>query len=464
MTTSRDDPVVSSDDMLFIFDDHTLEKGRTSAVVARRRQKLDSGNCTSNEGASSIYVTEQDPDTSQLIFNESSSEGDTETDSDSRSTERNGKKQKTMPRQKGKRKIIIPEASGSARSMPSKTSNQQKQRSRMITRGNKDPGIDCDHQIVFTDSEIKSNLKGRKNKDCKSGIKGSSLTKSRGLSSHKSQKGTSSADHLSQDEKDEISAQKEEVAALGRSTRLKANFHDIAHFASDRQELEVDQQQDDNKFTKTLSKVGLKNAAPSRRGKEREASQAGIKNRVKSVTVKSRANGKHDPSIPAQHVSPQKRQLVPGMCKKREHDQLSERKLQKPFFEPRITRAMRKLAQEENKAASTKMKDSQLEHTLSDSGGTLHKTVSDYAEITDDLLLDSSLFSFGDSSDIVDGEKSTDKGQIMDGEPITIESEYILVLTILLWLMLQSHVSPSIPGPPGLSWANCINIKEMGGI
>ena len=150
------------------------------------------------------------------------------------------------------------------------------------------------------------------------------------------------------------------------------------------------------------------------------------------MTVKSRANEKHDPGIPAQHVPPQKRQLAPRMCKKREHDQLSERKLQKPFFEPRITRAMRKLAQEENKAASTKMKDSQLEHTLSDSGGTLHKTVSDYAEITDDLLLDSSLFSFGDSSDIVDGEKSTDKGQIMDGEPIIIESEYILVLTIIM--------------------------------
>ena len=54
MTTSRDNPVVSSDDM-FIFDDHTPKKGSTSAVVARRQQKLDSGNCTS---ASSVYVTD----------------------------------------------------------------------------------------------------------------------------------------------------------------------------------------------------------------------------------------------------------------------------------------------------------------------------------------------------------------------------------------------------------------------
>ena len=294
----------------FIDDDRTEDVKREEKVPKLTKAK-------SKIGAVKRRIGREKVETSNLIFNESSSEDDPETDSDSRSTESKGKKQKTMPRQKGKKMILIPKASGSARCMPSKTSNQQKQQSRMITRGNEDPGIDCDHQIVSTDREIKSNLKGRKNKDCKSGIK---LTKSRGLSSHKSQKGTSSADHLSQDEKDEISAQKEEVAALGRSTRLKANFHDIAHFASDRQELEIAQQQDDNKLTKTLSKVGLKNAAPSRRGKEREASQAGIKNRVKSVTVKSRANEKHDPGIPAQHVPPQKRQLAPRMCKKREHD------------------------------------------------------------------------------------------------------------------------------------------------
>ena len=87
-----------------------------------------------------------------------------------------------------------------------------------------------------------------------------------------------------------------------------------------------------------------------------------------------------------------------------------------------VIKPIPKVAQE-NKAASTKMKDSQLEHTLSDSDRTLYflKTVSDYTGITDDLLLDSSLFSFGDSSDIVDGRNPQTNGQIMDGEPITIE-------------------------------------------
>ena len=126
------------------------------------------------------------------------------------------------------------------------------------------------------------------------------------------------------------------------------------------------------------------------------------------------------------------------------------RELQKPLFEPRITRAMRKLAQDEvNKTASTKVKgetsslvtgasntsqNSQLQHSPSDHDsdgiGTLHfpRTVSNYADITDDLLLDSSLFSFDDLSDGLDGKKSTGKGQSMDGEPILIESEYIIII------------------------------------
>ena len=74
-------------------------------------------------------------------------------------------------------------------------------------------------------------------------------------------------------------------------------------------------------------------------------------------------------------------------------------------------------------ASNTLSQDSQLEHTLSD--GDFPKTVSDYADITDELHLDSSMFSF---HDIVDGEKliATEKGQIMDGKPIIIESEYIV--------------------------------------
>ena len=41
-TTSKDNPVVSSEDILFTFDDHTPEKVRISAEVARKRQNLDS--------------------------------------------------------------------------------------------------------------------------------------------------------------------------------------------------------------------------------------------------------------------------------------------------------------------------------------------------------------------------------------------------------------------------------------
>ena len=78
-------------------------------------------------------------------------------------------------------------------------------------------------------------------------------------------------------------------------------------------------------------------------------------------------------------------------------------------------------------ASNTLSQDSLLEHTLSD--GDFPKTVSDYADITDELHLDSSMFSFHDLSDIVDGEKliTTEKGQIMDGEPIIIENEYIVL-------------------------------------
>jgi hypothetical protein len=444
-TTSRDNPVVSSEDILFKFDDHTPEEARISADVARKRQMLDSGNCsTSNKGASGVsFVTEQDLDISQLNFSESSSDSDAETDVDSESE---GKRQKPMPKQKGKRKTLMPKASVSARNIPYKISNRQNQRSRMITRGNKD------QLVVSTD-----NSKGKKNKDCKSGIKTSSLTKARGLSSYKSKEGKSSTSHLGQDERDKINAQKEEVA----SGRLKVKFHDLI---SDQQELEVTQQQDDDKLTKISSKVD-KNAAPRKNGhgREREASKAGrsltnnsvrektnlrddaeklgenltlSSSKVRSARVKTRTNDKHDPSIPAQqdqHVPPQKDKLI---LEEREHDQIPKRELQKPFFEPRITRAMRKLAQDkENKTASTKLKDSQLEHTLSDSGGALHfpKTaaVSDYADITDDLILDSSLFSHGDLSDIEDGEKSTEKGRSMDGEPIIIESEYNIILVLI---------------------------------
>ena len=479
--TFRDNPVVSSDDILFMFDDHTPEKGKTRAVVARRQQKLDSGNrlknhATSDKDAFSVsVVTEQDPETSQLNYNENSSDGDTGTDSgDSESTESKEKKQKIIPKQKGKRKPLIPKASVSARNAPSKILSQQKQQSRMITRGNNDPGTDFDQLTVSTENETKS--KGRKKEDHTSGIKTSSRTKARGLSSHKSQKDKSSTSHLSQDERGEISTQKcqKEEVVLGRSTRLKVTIHDAVHFVSDQQDPKVVQQQDDQ----ALSKVGLgrQNAAPRKRGREGEASKTGIKNssltndtarekthlrddtekdaqklevenlnKVRLIRVKSRANDQHDPSIPAQqdqHVGPQKGKLTLGACKVREHDQISKRELHKPLLEPRITRAMSKLAQDkENKTASIELKgetsslikgasntlsqDSQLEHTLGDSGGILHfpKTVSDYADITDELLLDSSLFSFCNLSDM-DGEKSTEKGQIMDGEPIIIESEY----------------------------------------
>ena len=483
--TSRDNPVVSSDDILLMFDDDTLENGQSSAVIARRRQMLGSRNrlknhATSNKGASSVsFVTERDTDTSQLNYSESSGDGDTGIDSDSETTESKGKNQKIMPKLKGKGKALIPKAGILARNVTSKISGQQKQQRRAVTSGNnlKDPGIDCDQLIVSTDSEIKS--KGRKNKDHKSGIKTSILTKARGLSSHKSQKGKANTSHLSHDERDKISAQNCQEVVSGQSTKLKVTVHDVAHLVSDQQDLNVAQRQDD-KLTQAFSKVGLrsKNAAPRKRGRDRESSKAGIKSRgltnntvreknhlrddaeklegenleniVRSKRVKSRANDKHDPSIPYQqdqHVPPQKGKLT---FEEREHDQMSKRELQKPLFEPRITRAMRKLAQDEvNKTASTKVKgetsslvtgasntsqNSQLQHSPSDHDsdgiGTLHfpRTVSNYADITDDLLLDSSLFSFDDLSDGLDGKKSTGKGQSMDGEPIIIESEYIIII------------------------------------
>ena len=302
---------------------------------------------------------------------DASSDGDTGIDSDSESK---GKKEMIVPKLKGKRKAIIPKTSVSTRNAPK---------------------LSC------------------------------SLTKASCLSSHKSQKGKLSTS-------DEISAQKIVSGKKARSARLKATVDDIAHFVSG--------QQEDN-LTQALSKVGLgsKNAAPRKRGREREASKTGIKNsgltngkthlrdnaekralmlegenpklssnKVRSGRVKTRENNKDDPTI--------------------------------PLFEPRITRAMKKLVQDkENKTTSTKLRgkissgvkgasntsqDSQLEHTLSD--GDFPKTVSDYADITDELHLDSSMFSF---HDIVDGEKliATEKGQIMDGEPIIIESEYIVL-------------------------------------
>ena len=106
-----------------------------------------------------------------------------------------------MPKRKGKGKALIPKAGISARNVTSKISGQQKQQRRAVTRGNslKDPRIDCDQLIVSTDSEIK--CKGRENEDCKSGIKTNILTKARGLSSHKSQKGKANTCHLSHDER-----------------------------------------------------------------------------------------------------------------------------------------------------------------------------------------------------------------------------------------------------------------------
>ena len=196
---------------------------------------------------------------------DASSDGDTGRDSGSESKG----KEMIVPKLKGKRKAIIPKTSVSTRNVPK---------------------LSC------------------------------SLTKASGLSSHKSQKCKLSTS-------DEISAQKCQKKKIvsdkkARSARLKATVEDIAHFVSG--------QQEDN-LTQVLSKVGLgsKNAAPRKRGREREASKTGIKNsgltnrkthlrddaekralmlegenpklssnKVRSKRVKTRENNKDDPSIP----------------------------------------------------------------------------------------------------------------------------------------------------------------------
>ena len=213
-----------------------------------------------------------------------------------------------------------------------------------------DTGIDSDSESKGKKEMIVPKLKGKRKAiipktsvSIRNAPKLScSLTKASGLSSHKSQKGKLSTS-------DEISAQKIVSGKKARSARLKATVDDIAHFVSG--------QQEDN-LTQALSKVGLgsKNAAPRKRGREREASKTGIKNsgltngkthlrdnaekralmlegenpklssnKVRSRRVKTRENNKDDPSI--------------------------------PLFEPRITRAMKKLVQDkENKTTSTKLR------------------------------------------------------------------------------------------------------------
>ena len=307
------------DDISFMFDDHTPEKDSVLIVGRHQKKELDSGNrlknhATSDKDASSV-VTEQDPETSQLDYSDSSSGGDAGIDSDSESTESKGKKEmmaikipktsvstrnrlknhaksdkdassvvteqdpetspldysdsssggdagidsdseSTESTRKKEMMAIIPKTSVSTRNAPklslkinnSKISNQ---RSRMITRGNKDPGIDHDQLIICTENETKSKeINGRKKEDGTSGIKTSSLTKARGLSSHKSQKGKLSTS-------DEISAQKCQKKNIvsckkARSARLKATVDDIAHFVSGQQDPDVVQQQDDN-LTQALS-------------------------------------------------------------------------------------------------------------------------------------------------------------------------------------------------------------------
>ena len=78
---------------------------------------------------------------------------------------------------------------------------------------------------------------------------------------------------------------------------------------------------------------------------------------------------------------------------------------------------------------TVQLRDSQPKHTLGDSCGILQcpkkrTTVSNYADITDDLLLDSS--AFNDLSDL-EGDKLTGSEQAMSGEkaePVIIESKY----------------------------------------
>ena len=88
-----------------------------------------------------------------------------------------------------------------------------------------------------------------------------------------------------------------------------------------------------------------------------------------------------------------------------------------------------KLKHETSSKTNGTVRDSQPKHTLGDSCGILQcpkksTTVSDYADITDDLLLDSS--TFNDLSDL-EGDKLTESEQVMNGEkaePVIIERKY----------------------------------------
>ena len=70
---------------------------------------------------------------------------------------------------------------------------------------------------------------------------------------------------------------------------------------------------------------------------------------TRSMIIIDYNNGKSVPSTPAQQVTLQEDKVTQQMTKVGQHNQMSNRELYKPAFEPRITRTMMKLLQDKKK-------------------------------------------------------------------------------------------------------------------
>lgn len=295
-----------------------------------------------------------------------------------------------------------------------KPSSQRKQQSRIITRGSKGPDEGPGNEICISEKEAKSEKIDRRKKgaqDLTLDIKTSSLAGAGGLAS-KICRGSIAAQRGT--------GNKRKVSEPGaNSSSLSNGMVDKAYLRGKAKESALKREEENLKLSSTRV--------------------------TRSMRIMTTANDKSVPSTPAQQVTLQEDKVTQQMTKAGQHNQMSNRELQKPVFEPRITRAMTKLVQDKKKETATMklkhetssktngigsiVRDSQPKRTLGDRYGILQcpkksTTVSDYADITDDLLLDSS--TFNDLSDL-EGDKLTESEQVMDGEkaePVIIESKY----------------------------------------
>ena len=96
-----------------------------------------------------------------------------------------------------------------------------------------------------------------------------------------------------------------------------------------------------------VDKAYLRGKAKENALKREEENQKLSNNRVtRSMRKMTTTNDKSVPSTPAQQVTLQEDKTVQQMTKAGRHNQMSNKELQKPVFEPRITRAMTKLVQD----------------------------------------------------------------------------------------------------------------------